>query len=319
MKRLLIVTGLLAVAYVASGFYIVKGNEKALVRRFGKAQLPLVGSGLHYALPWPMSTVSRINPNEVRTLQVGGAVSELIEGDQFLLAAQQYQSSEFLTGDKNILNLQVNVQFRLSEAGAAEYLFGSVNPEAHLRLITESLVADVVARSGVDFVHPLGLAELRAILTRRVDELVTSHNLGIVIENVTIEGVSPPLLVKQAFLDVSNARASKERFINEAQAYREQTVAAAHADARQLSDRAKTARRTSIESARGKADRFRNIVAQFRADEQSGVQTYAQSRQMAQRQMYIEMLETIIPKLAGKTLLDSDKPVNLTIFPETSE
>jgi hypothetical protein len=40
---------------------------------------------------------------------------------------------------------------------------------------------------------------------------------------------------------------------------------------------------------------------------------------MTLRQKYLEMLETIVPKLASKALLDTDKPVNLTIFPETNE
>ena len=40
---------------------------------------------------------------------------------------------------------------------------------------------------------------------------------------------------------------------------------------------------------------------------------------MALRQKYVEMLETILPKLAGKAMLDTDEPVNLTIFPETGE
>jgi len=96
-------------------------------------------------------------------------------------------------------------------------------------------------------------------------------------------------------------------------------VAAAEADARKNVDQAETARRSGIESARGEADRFVKIVAQFQADADAGVQTYAQSRQMTLRQKYLEMLETIVPKLASKALLDTDKPVNLTIFPENNK
>ena len=236
MKRKLLLLAVVATAFFCGGFYIVKGNEKALVCRFGKARLPLVGSGLHYDLPWPLTTISRINPNEVRTMGIGAAASETIEGDQFLLAAEQYSIGEFLTGDKNILNLQVNVQYRISEADATDYLFGSESPEGQLRLMADSLIADVVAHSGVDYVHPLGLNELRVILTRRLRERAVEQRLGIVVEDVTIAGVYPPVLVKQAFLEVSNARASKERFINEALAYREQTTAAAGADAQQLMD-----------------------------------------------------------------------------------
>lgn len=316
MKRIFLLATVILAAYLCCGFYIVKGNEKVLVRRFGKARLPLVGSGLHYDLPWPLGTISRINPNEIRTIEIGAATTESVEGDQFLLAAEQYQVGEFLTGDKNILNLQVHVQYRISEEGAVDYLFGCKQPERHLRLMAESLTADVVARSGVDYVHPLGLAEMRAILTRKLRDRVAAQRLGIHVENVTIAGVYPPVLVKQAFLDVSDARASKEKFINEALAYREQTIAAAGADAQQQRDLAESSRRTAIESARGEADRFEKIVAQFRADEADGVQSYAQSRQMALRQKYLQTLEVIIPKLAGKIFLDAKKPVDLTIVPD---
>ena len=67
MKRWLLVIGLLA--YFASGLFIVRGNEQVLVRRFGKARLPLVASGLRFDLPWPFVRLDRVNLNEVRTVQ----------------------------------------------------------------------------------------------------------------------------------------------------------------------------------------------------------------------------------------------------------
>ena len=54
--------GLLVVAmlaYLASGFYVVGGDETAVVRRFGRALSELRHSGLHYELPWPFSRVDR--------------------------------------------------------------------------------------------------------------------------------------------------------------------------------------------------------------------------------------------------------------------
>src|SRR5690606_23713101 len=68
---------LCAIAYTASGFYVVRGNERAAVRRFGRAErtpegkLQLASAGLHYALPWPFAQVDRIRVNEARTLNIG--------------------------------------------------------------------------------------------------------------------------------------------------------------------------------------------------------------------------------------------------------
>ena len=54
MKRLFLAVALLFLAYLATGFYIVRGNEKAVVRRFGRVlrnaggSVALQGSGLHW-------------------------------------------------------------------------------------------------------------------------------------------------------------------------------------------------------------------------------------------------------------------------------
>jgi hypothetical protein len=40
MMRRLILPLLLGTLYFGSGFYIVRGNEQALVRRFGRARYP---------------------------------------------------------------------------------------------------------------------------------------------------------------------------------------------------------------------------------------------------------------------------------------
>jgi len=59
MKRIALGGALLVAVYLATGFYVVRGNEKAAVRRFGRFirtpenRVALEGSGLHYTLPWP--------------------------------------------------------------------------------------------------------------------------------------------------------------------------------------------------------------------------------------------------------------------------
>lgn len=299
--------------YLVSGLYVVKGNEQAVVRRFGKARAGLVAGGLHYDLPWPFANIDRINVHEVRTVAIGLSL-ELPQGaNSFLREVNADRQAEFLTADKNILNLQVQVQYQIADPRV--WLFHSEAPEIGLKILAESLVTDIVARSGVDFVHPLGLHDLRRILSEQTRTAVAAQPWGIEVEDVTISGVFPPVEVKAAFLDVSNARAEMERMIQEEQTRSEQLVAAARATSRQQLDQAESARIARVEAARGAADRFNKLIAQFQRESPNGGDAYAHARRMTLQRMYTATIEEILPRFAGKVFLDSDKPIDLTIFP----
>src|SRR5262245_17595681 len=101
----------LAALYFATGFYVVRGNEQALVRRFGRARLPVAASGLHLDLPWPWTRIDRLNVHQVQNLSIGVSATEPVETSGFLQETYIDRQGEFLTGDKNILNLAVSVQY----------------------------------------------------------------------------------------------------------------------------------------------------------------------------------------------------------------
>lgn len=317
MKKWAFVAGTLTAIYLSTGFYIVRGNEQGLVLRFGKAQRPLVAGGLHYDLPWPFARLERINLNQSRTLTVGIAGGDGVDSGGFLREVNVDRQGEFVTGDKNILNIQINVQYRVTDPFL--FLFHSESAETRLKLIVEAAATDLVCRSGVDYVHPLGLNELRELLTTHTRDAAEGRQLGVTVDDVTIAGVFPPVEVKAAFLDVSNARAEKERMISEEHSRGEQLVAAARAAASQQIDRAETARHARIESARGAADRFLAVVGQFAREAETGGSSIATVRRHAMQRLYAATLEQLLPKLSGKVFIDSEKPVDLTIFPESDK
>ncbi len=321
MKRLAIGAALLVAIYLATGFYVVRGNEKVAVRRFGRVvrtpenRLALEGSGLHYTLPWPCSEVERINLNEVRTLSVGmGEVAEPGAGG-FLRSLEAENRSQFLTGDKNILHLQINTQYRVAEPTVDDFLFRSVAPERHLERIVEAVATGLIAQSGVDFVHPLGQVELNALLTAGVRRLADEQKLGIEIDDVAINAVYPPILVKSYFLDVTSARADKINSINEGLAYAEARHSAAEAEARRTLDEAASYRQQAVESSRAEAESFTRLIDQFRHEEQSGAgRTYVQARQIALTRRYYDTMRDVLKTVATKVLLNSGEPADLTIF-----
>lgn len=305
---------LIFAAYLGAGFFVVPANEKAVVRRFGQAVWPLRSSGLNYDLPWPFSRVDRVNFHEVRNLSLGD-----IEVDPgFLKETSSNRPLMFLTGDKNLLLMRISVQYRISQDRVADWLYGSHQPEQRLRLLVESVAADLVVRSGVDFVHTLGLSELNARLFSDIREQVELYRLGCEIEQVTIDRAEPPARVKADFLDVSNARAEMAQTIHEAKSYAEQALAESHADARKVTDAALREQRSMVAAARGSADRFLLFIEQILRDATENGRAYATSRQLVMRRMTIETIKSVLQKSKLKIVLGGDQQIDLT-FPKEAQ
>lgn len=310
------------ILYLLTGFFVVRGNETAVVRRFGaivksaNGDVRLWPSGWHYDCPWPFATVDRVNLNEVRTLKIGDLDSIEPSQNGFLRNVDPARQAQFLSGDKNILNVQISVSYRVAESSAADYLFAAVSPERRLHTLAESVLADAMLLSGVDFAHTLGRNELRERMTSHLQRLAREQRLGLTVDDVTIANVSPPLRVKAEFIDVMNARADKETAINQARAYFEQREAEARASARSVTDSAEVFRQQSVEAAKAEAESFSKLIAQLRSEEQSGRRTYAEARQLAMRRKYLDTLEEVLRKVAAKVVLDSGQAVDLTILRE---
>ncbi len=314
--------GVILFAYLLSGFFVVRGNEAAVVRRFGavvrnaNGDVRLWPSGWHFDCPWPFVTVDRVNLNEIRTLKIGDIGPDEPLQNAFLQSVDPARQSQFLSGDKNILNVQISVSYRISESSVGDFLFAAVSPDRRLKTLAESVLADAMLRSGVDFAHTLGRNELRELMTTRLRQLAREQELGLTIDDATIANVSPPLRVKAEFIDVMNARADKETAINQARAYSEQRSAEARATARQIIDAAEVIRQQSIEAAKAEAESFTRLVGQFKTDEQSGKRSYATARDLALRRKYLDTLEEVLRKVAAKVVLDSGQAIDLTILRE---
>lgn len=302
---------LILMLYLASGLFIVPANEKAIIRRFGRVVLPLRSSGLHFDFPWPISRVDRVNFNEIRTLSLGD-----IETDpNFVQATTAARPASFLTGDKNLLMLRLTVQYRVSEEHVVDWFYHSRSPVARLQLLVETITADLVSRSGVDFVHTQGLTELNNRLLHDVRQQVARLQLGCDVEQVTVDRAEPPARVKAEFLDVSNARADMARSIHEARSYAEQQLAESQADAKKIKDNAERDSRANASAAKGSADRFEKLVTQIQQDAAHSGRNYVTSRQLVMNRLTLEAFRDVLEKSKLKIVLEGDRPFDLT-FPK---
>lgn len=320
MSRRLLFLFLALGLWLASGLYVIRGNERGIVRRFGRVvalpsgQPASRGSGLHWDWPWPLARVDRVNFHEVRTLSLGAAAEEEATDGGFLKAFDPADRSQFLTGDKNILHVRMDVQYRVSEERVADYLFGSLESERRLSQLSEAILTDRVTAAGVDYVQTLGRAELQERLTSELREAAAAHGLGLEVETVSLDEVRPPIRVKAAFLDVNDARADREKFIQSALAYAEQKREESRGEVRQIADQAAAERQQSVESARAQAESFTRLIRQLHEESERSGQSYAAVRQAALRQRYLQDVEQILKTVSSKVVLDSGRQVDLTII-----
>jgi len=310
VKRVIAVAVALLFVYFASGVYVVGGNEKVVVRRFGRFDPNLQSSGLHYELPWPWCRVDRVNLTAVRTLSLGETA---IGSANELLPANAPRPPAWLTGDKNILLVRTSVQYRLQENRIAIFLFDQADVTARLRLIVETALTETVSRCGVDYLHTLGLIELNQRLTRQVRLAVDDAELGIDIDLVTLDRVEPPARVQAEFIDVANARAEAAKAMHDARTAFEQRLAAANSDAAQLNQQALQQQTASAARARGSAARFEQLISQIEIDATSSGRDYTASRALAIQRLTLETLQQALTRVAKRVIVDAREPIDLNL------
>jgi modulator of FtsH protease HflK len=120
-------------AYLASGFYVVAADERAVVRRFG-AVAAQIGPGMHYALPWPVNRVAVVKTTSV--MKVGVGFSLPAEG------SETPSGMELLSGDANILNAALVLQYVIRDP--AEFLFQIEDPQAFVEAVAEQALTETV-------------------------------------------------------------------------------------------------------------------------------------------------------------------------------
>src|SRR5947209_3314362 len=108
---------LLFVLWLASGLYGVRMDEQAVVRRFGGVVADRVGPGLHLGLPWPIDRVDRVKVREQKRLTVGFELPDDAMGRPASPGRREY-----FTGDQNLVNIELLVQYTVRDPRA--YLFG---------------------------------------------------------------------------------------------------------------------------------------------------------------------------------------------------
>src|SRR5271157_602330 len=166
-----------------------------------------------------------------------------------------------LTGDENLVEADCVISWKIKDAG--QYLFKVYDPEKLLGLAAESAVRDVVARNPIQSALSEGRQQIADQITDVLQRRLDSYQAGILITQVQLLRVNPPLAVIDAFNDVQRARADQERTRNEAEAYRNDILPRARGEAERLKQEAQGYQEQAINQAQAAAARFLAMDAAY--------------------------------------------------------
>ena len=279
--------------WLASGIFIVREGEQAVVTTFGSFD-GIRKAGLNWRMPYPIQRHETVRVTQIRSVDVGR---------DSIIRSTGLRESAMLTQDENIVEIKFAVQYRLNDARA--YLFESKSPDDAVVQAAESAVREVVGKMTMD----TAMAEERDQIAPRVRDLMQTildrYQVGIEVVAVNMQqgGVRPPEQVQAAFDDVLKAGQERERVKNEAQAYANDVVPRASGTAARLKEESEGYKARIVAQAQGDAQRFSSVLTE-----------YQKAPQVTRDRMYIDTMQEIYGGV-NKILIDSRAGGNLMYLP----
>jgi membrane protease subunit HflK len=257
---------------------MVRPQERAVVRVFGRAVLDAVPPGVHWRPPWPIGRHDRVQVQRVRSLSVGFTSVDRALGKPAPAAA------EFLTGDENLINIELMAQYSIQDPRA--FLFHVREPEQVVSAALEWALSHAASTRRIDPLMTYDRLNIQNEVRRDARALLDQYGSGILLLSVNIQRTPPPAEVKAAFDDVTNAREDRERITDEARGYAADLIPRARGEALQIINESQAYGVKRVDEARGDAARFAQLQRE-----------YARARETTAKRIYLESLEKIVPKM----------------------
>ena len=267
--------GIAIVIWLLLGLYSVGPDEVGVVQRFGEYNRT-VGSGLNYHLPFPIETVTTPKVTEVKRIEIG---FRTVGKNQYRTIEQE---SLMLTGDENIVDAELIVQYKIKDP--IDYLFNFIGPELTLREASEASLRTVIGRHNIDEALTSGKLMIQEETKELLQIILDKYETGVIVVAVQLQDVSPPKQVIDAFKDVASAKEDKNRMINEAEGYRNDVIPKARGEAQAMIREAEGFRESRIKRAEGDVAKFKAIVKE-----------YIKAKDVTKERLYLEAMEEILP------------------------
>lgn len=273
------VIAIIAIAvWIFAGFYTIGEAERGVVLRLGKYDR-IVNPGLNWR-PRFIDEYEAVNVQAIRSLRASGLM---------------------LTKDENVVTVAMDVQYRVADP--YKYLYRVTNADDSLRQATDSALRAVIGDSLMDSILTSGRQQIRQSTQETLNQIIDSYDMGLVIVDVNFQSARPPEQVKDAFDDAIAAREDEERFIREAEAYKNEILPKATGRAERLKKEAQGYNERVTNEALGQVAQFEKLLPEYQA-----------APGVTRDRLYIDAMEEVYTN-TSKVLIDSESSGNLLYLP----
>lgn len=271
-------SAIILVIYLLSGIYIVNDGERGVVLQFGSFN-EITMPGPHW-IPRFIQSVEIVDVSKIRSVQ---------------------QKAVMLTEDENIVSISFAIQYDIKDA--SNFIFNLREPDITVSQAGESAIREVMGQNTMDYIITEGRTGVATDTKKLLQSVLDSYGAGVNIQTLNILEAQPPEQVQDAFSDAIKAREDEQRYINEAEAYRNEIIPLARGKAKQMIEQAIAYKVKLINSAEGEASRFSQLFNE-----------YKKAPDVTKERLYIEAVESVLSN-SSKIMIDVDGGNNLMYLP----
>jgi modulator of FtsH protease HflK len=299
-RNLWLLAGVVVLFWLGTGVYRVQPDEQGVVMRFG-AYSYWTPPGLHWHLPWPVEEVETPSVTRINRTEIGfrSAGPDTVQSGRDSSGRDVLAESLMLTGDENIIDIDVAVFWRVSNA--PDFLFNTADPAALVRAVAESSLREVIGRTPIQPALTQARAQIEADVFKQTQEILDRYKAGVEITQVQLQKVDPPAAVIESFRDVQRANTDAERLRNEADAYSNDIVPRARGEAAKITADGEGTKAATTARATGEAQRFDSVL-----------KAYQQAKAVTAQRLYLDTMEDILSH--SQPLVVDDKLKGLVPF-----
>ncbi|MEW6439614.1 MAG: FtsH protease activity modulator HflK [bacterium] len=284
---------LLALAlWLATGIYQVDPFEVGVVQRFGRYNRTS-GPGLRWKLPSGIEKVTKVGVQRVYTEEFGMRTLRSGIRSEYAPERQYENESLMLTGDLNCALVPWMVRFRIGDP--IRFLFRVRNIRETLRNLSEATMRTVVGDHSLDEVLNKR-EEIAALAQTELQAALDQTESGLTITTIELGRTNVPEPVQPSFNEVNAAVQEKEKLIYEAQGAYNKVIPEARGKAEKRIQEAEGYAVDRVNSAQGDAARFLALY-----------QEYVKSKEVTQRRLYLEAMQSMLPRLGKKYVIDAEQ------------
>ncbi len=285
----IVVLVLLGIIVLFTAVKTVGPEEEGVVVQLGKYNRTLQ-PGLNFILPLGIERMYKIPVQRQLKQEFGFRTAEADTRTRY--AGGDFSAeSLMLTGDLNLADVEWVIQYRIVDS--YNYLFRVRNAEDALRDMSEAAVRKIVGDRTVNEVLTVGRQEVASTVEVLLQRLCDEYENGIRIDQVVLQDVNPPESVKPSFNAVNQAQQERETLINQAESEYNRVIPRARGEAYETVELANAYALNRVNNAQGEAERFIAVYTE-----------YIRAPEVTRKRLYLETMETIIPKLGNKIIVD---------------